>query len=446
MIVHRRLGHPTNESLARMLRLAGAEKWLIEEARTLRCPTCQDMKPPSRPMTQRSDMRPTVFNEPLGIDLKYCKDVKGQLFVALSIIDLATNYHRAILLRNRHPEHVAKKFINHWISIFGTPVEITLDQGGEWEAEFIMMLEQHSIATRFTGSHAAWQLGHAERHGALIGVAWSSIIHEKKIEGREGMKVALLCAQQAKNAVVTRRGYSANALVFGRQCNFPDLLDDESSTMTTMGQALSQDTEVARQAEMRAAGKRALLHQDAQEKLKRALTLRPKGRIREFLPGEKIFFWVPNPAKKTRYRGDPGLWRGPAMVITKESNEKYFVSWRGRCLLLASANIRGATIQDNADQEASLEEIRRLEEQWQTEGKQYEDISEVINPRAEELERNGRSFGGQEDVVVPKTLRKIKERSSSDDERIEECEEGVEATFCEKSQEERATAKGEDER
>ena len=91
------------------------------------------------------------------------------------------------------------------------------------------------------------------------------------------------------------------------------------------------------------------------------------------------------------------------MVITKESNEKYFVSWRGRCLLLASANIRGATIQDNADQEASLEEIRRLEEQWQTEGKQYEDISEVINPRAEELERNGRSFGGQEDVVVPKT-------------------------------------------
>ena len=402
MIVHRRLGHPTNESLARMLRLAGAEKWLIEEARTLQCPTCQDMKPPSRPMTQRSDMRPTVFNELLGIDLKYCKDVKGQLFVALSIIDLATNYHRAVLLRNRHPEHVAKKFLNHWISIFGTPVEITLDQGGEWEAEFLMMLEQHSVATRFTGSHAAWQLGHAERHGALIGVAWSSIIHEKKIEGREGMKVALLCAQQAKNAVVTRRGYSANALVFGRQCNFPDLLDDESSTMTTLGKALSQDTEVARQAEMRAAGKRALLHQDAQEKLKRALTLRPKGRIREFLPGEKVFFWVPNPAKKTRYRGDPGLWRGPAMVITKESNEKYFVSWRGRCLLLASANIRGATIQDNADQEASLEEIRRLEEQWQIEGKQYEDIAEVINPRAEELEGNGRSFGGQEDVVVPK--------------------------------------------
>ena len=402
MIVHRRLGHPTNESLARMLRLAGAEKWLIEEARGLDCPTCQDMKPPSRPMTQRSDMRPTVFNELLGIDLKYCKDVKGQLFVALSVIDLATNYHRAVLLRNRNPEHVAKKFMNHWISIFGTPVEITLDQGGEWEAEFLMLLEQHSVATRFTGSHAAWQLGHAERHGALIGVAWSSIIHEKKIEGREGMKMALLCAQQAKNAVVTRRGYSANALVFGRQCNFPDLLDDESSTMTTMGQALSQDTEVARQAEMRAAGKRALLHQDAQEKLKRALTLRPKGRIREFLPGEKVFFWVPNPAKKTRYRGDPGLWRGPAMVITKESNEKYFVSWRGRCLLLASANMRGATIQDNADQEGSLEEIRKLEEQWSKEGRQYEDASGVVGREEEEPRQEERGLGAQEDVVVPR--------------------------------------------
>ena len=402
MMIHKRLGHPTNQSLARMLRLAGAEKWLIEEAVTLKCPTCPDMKPPPKPMTQRSDMRPVVFNELLGIDLKYGRDTQGQLYVALSMVDLATNYHRAVLLRNREPAHVSKKLLSHWIAVFGVPKEITLDQGGEWEAEFLLAMEQNAIATRFTGSHAAWQLGHAERHGALLGVAWGALIHEHKIVGREGMKVTLLCAQQAKNEVVTRRGYSANALVFGRQCNFPDLLDDETNTTATLGQALSQDTEVARQAEMRAAAKRALLHQDAQEKLKRALVLRPKAEIREYLPGEKIFFWVPNPARKVRYRSDPGAWRGPAMVITKESNEKYFVSWRGRCLLLASANMRGATIQDNADVEEGISELRKLEEMWQSEGRQYEDVSESQKEIYEEPKDTDLKFGGQEDALVPK--------------------------------------------
>ena len=402
MMIHKRLGHPTNESLARMLRLAGAEKWLVDEALALQCPTCPSMKPPSRPMTQRSDMRPVVFNELLGIDLKYGRDTQGQLFVALSMVDLATNYHRAVLLRNREPAHVSKKLLAHWISIFGVPKEITLDQGGEWEAEFLLAMEQHAIATRFTGSHAAWQLGHAERHGALLGTAWGALIHEHRIVGREGMKLTLLCAQQAKNEVVTRRGYSANALVFGRQCNFPDLLDDETSTAATLSQALSQDTEVARQAEMRAAAKRALLHQDAQEKLKRALVLRPKGEIREYLPGEKVFFWVPNPARRTRYRSDPGAWRGPAMVITKETNEKYFVSWRGRCLLLASANMRGASTQDNAEVEESIQELRKLEERWQTEGKHYEDVAGDQKDIFEEPKETEEKYEAQEGVIVPK--------------------------------------------
>lgn len=46
----------------------------------------------------------------------------------------------------------------------------------------------------------------------------------------------------------------------------PDLLDDDPMSSITMGQALSTETEVARQAEMRAVAKRELLHKEAQEK------------------------------------------------------------------------------------------------------------------------------------------------------------------------------------
>ena len=100
------------------------------------------------------------------IDLKFVKDCKDQKYVA-SIIDLATKYHQATLLRSRNPPHVAKKFLVKWIGMFGVPNQ--LDQGGEWEAEFSLLLEQHAIGTKFTGSHAAWQLGHAKRFRHSLG-------------------------------------------------------------------------------------------------------------------------------------------------------------------------------------------------------------------------------------------------------------------------------------
>ena len=385
-LIHRRLGHPANETLVRMLRLAGAERWLVDEASKLECPVCESSQMPRRPMPQRSDMRPTTFNELVAIDLKFAKDCNEVLYVALSMVDLATNFHQGVLLRNRNPGHVAQKFLSRWISVFGIPQCITLDQGGEWEAEFLMLLEQHAVATRFTGSHAAWQLGHAERHGALLGVSWGALVHEYQVIDRAGMKITLLCALQAKNQVVSRRGFNANSLVFGRQCNLPDLLDDDATTSTTLGQALATDSEVARQAEMRAFAKRALLHKDAQEKLKQVLLRKPGGQIREFLPGEKIFFWVPG-VKKTRYKKDAGNWRGPAVVLVKESHEKYFVSWRGRCLLLAAANMRGATVEENADPEEGLEELRRLEGKFQ-EGGGYEDLGD-LHRDAEKKEEDG---------------------------------------------------------
>lgn len=42
-VIHRRPGHLSTEALTRMLKLAGAEKWLIEEAKDLKCPACEAM-------------------------------------------------------------------------------------------------------------------------------------------------------------------------------------------------------------------------------------------------------------------------------------------------------------------------------------------------------------------------------------------------------------------
>ena len=40
-------------------------------------------------------------------------------------------------------------------------------------------------------------------------------------------------------------------------------------------------------------------------------------------------------AKQRRYRADAGAWRGPAVVLVPDGRQKYFISWRGCCLLVA---------------------------------------------------------------------------------------------------------------
>ena len=355
-IVHRRLGHPPNETLVRMLQLGGASEEMIELARHFDCPVCRLGSQPRRPFAAKADSRAVSFGLSVHLDLKFQQDYKGEVYVCLSMVDEATTYHAARLLRNRSPEHVARKFINGWVGLYGVPQRVTLDQGGEFETAFMGMLESHAIYSKVAGSHSPWQNGYAERHGALLGTAWAAIIAEHQSCGRVEMKTALACAIQGKNSVVSRAGHSAQLLAFGRQACFPDLLEEDVWSSASLGHALSIDSEVARMAEMRSAAKVALLRGDIREKIKRALRRAPAGERRAFAPGELVFFWSPR-IGKGRYRRDVGCWRGPAVVILPESPERYFVSWRGRCLLLSTANLKGAGYDTPADQDLRRKEL-----------------------------------------------------------------------------------------
>ena len=345
-MLHRRLGHPSNEALVRLLQHGGAKDDVLRLAEGLVCPSCQLSKAPRRPFPSRPEVRAVVFNTAVHADLKYLRDFRGVVYVALSVIDEATNYHLAKLLRNREPAHVAAKFMSMWVGLFGPPQRIRLDQGGEWETDFIQLLEAHAIHSEFVGSHSPWSNGYAERHGALLGVAVQANVDEKQLTGRAQMKLGLSCACQAKNGIISRGGHSAHYLVFGRQAAYPELLDDEVWSRKSLGFALSIEGEVSRAAELRAAAKVALLRGDVLEKIRRALRRAPAGERRQYAPGELIYFWSPAKPKDRRYRRDLGSWRGPAVVLMPEGAERYFISWRGRCLLVSAPNIKGATVEE----------------------------------------------------------------------------------------------------
>ena len=75
-----------------------------------------------------------AFRLSLHVDLRYARDFKGEIYAAISMVDEATVRHAAKLLKNRSPEHTARKLLGRWIALHDAPRQIVLDRGGEFGA------------------------------------------------------------------------------------------------------------------------------------------------------------------------------------------------------------------------------------------------------------------------------------------------------------------------
>lgn len=226
--IHQRLGHPSRATLLRMLKLAGAPKETIEEAKTFQCPVCQSKAPPEKPYLQNPRVRPAGFNVEVHVDLKYGKNIQDETFVALSVVCAGTNKHMAVLLKTRKASYVAKKFIKHWVAVFGRPERIVMDQGGEFERDWILILEQYGIFSTTTGSHAGWQHALAERHGGLLGITWHANVVNFRVVSREDMALSLAAAIEAKNETVIDVAIAPTCWFLGRASTTQNYLQKQS--------------------------------------------------------------------------------------------------------------------------------------------------------------------------------------------------------------------------
>ena len=274
----------------------------------------------------------------------------------MSMIDCGTGYHQATMVKTRQSGYCATKWHKHWVAHYGAPQRVWHDQGGEFEQGFAALLEDLSVASTVTGSHAGWQLSFAERYGGLLDLILGAVIREHSVEGYSEMKLALSVAVQAKNATITKDGYTPAQRVFGHELRLPSLLEEEQDALS-FAEALGADGEVARAHKMRMTARMAMLRTDVQERLRRAVLRKPYKSHVEFPPGCRIYFWSP---AKARRRYVPGVWHGPATVLCKESHNRFFVSWRGRCLLLARENMRLASAEELALNEPANADLREL--------------------------------------------------------------------------------------
>ena len=153
---HHDLGHPSETALMRLARLARKSPDHLYYIKHWQCPVCLQRKAP--PTTQRASaiQRPEQFDRLVGFDLKYKRDVNGQQFVLMYILDVATRYSAATVLKNKEPATVAKSFWKNWWSTFGPPIEVVHDQGREFSQEFQAHLERGGTIVRVTPTDTPW--------------------------------------------------------------------------------------------------------------------------------------------------------------------------------------------------------------------------------------------------------------------------------------------------
>ena len=183
------------------------------------CQLCQKHK--------RAPLRPVVgfplsdrFNEVVCMDLKEFEHNRTWI---LHIIDSATRYSAACIIKTKKKEVVVSRIFQVWISYLGAPKKFLTDNGGEFANQVLIeMNEKLGVETATTAGESPWSNGIVERHNATLYEAMSKTLRDTNCDP----EMALAWAVSAKNALLNNGGYSPNQLVFGFNTNFPCVISD----------------------------------------------------------------------------------------------------------------------------------------------------------------------------------------------------------------------------
>lgn len=220
--LHKQFAHPPPYRLNSLLKDSGiTDKELFEcvEKVSSECETCQQLqRPPDRPVV--GFPLASEFNEVVAMDLK---QLEPGVYV-LHLIDHATRYSSGCIIHNKRKETIVEGILLYWVKWFGPPKKYLCDNGGEFvNDEVIDLAEKCNVTIKTTAAESPWSNGLCERHNAVIG----SSIQKVRLDTGCSLSVALAWSISAKNCLCNVYGFSPNQLVFGKNPNFPSVLDNK---------------------------------------------------------------------------------------------------------------------------------------------------------------------------------------------------------------------------
>ena len=111
--LHVNLGHPSNDALARAIRLSGGSDDAIQAALKVRCTVCERLTEPS-PVPAASLRRWTEFGQCVALDLFMFADITGENGPFLNMLDMASHYQVVFPVADKNPSTVFYGFLLGW--------------------------------------------------------------------------------------------------------------------------------------------------------------------------------------------------------------------------------------------------------------------------------------------------------------------------------------------
>ena len=360
--LHRNLGHPSPTTLTELLSSRGASEAILQAAQSYKCLACAKYKKPGD-AAPAATQKAQNFNEIVQADVFWIRRGSTK-YAIMSIVDMATRYTAACLLRSERSEEYIKALERFWIAHFGVPGQLLTDEGRPWLSGIMdEWTTAHGLQRKVAPGEAHERLAIVERRHALIRKAVEIYLDDVKVDHVEGIKEALTFVVPQLNATPMVAGFSPSQWVLGYQPSLAgDLLSDAMHPSHFGGNASFEDM-----LNKRHSAKKALLDADADRRLRRALQMKYKGTNAEYSLGQRVWFW--------RDARQPDLvkirWLGPAHVVMKEYQQDtdtpqvsvYWLAFKTQLIRCAPHHIRADVKgMDHAldDTQLALNTVRQL--------------------------------------------------------------------------------------
>ena len=336
--VHTNLGHPSTATLVSHLAHSGASELAVQCARKLKCEVCRRVQPPRQPRPAKP-FTPQRFNDKLGMDVLWLKDIRGKLHGYLSQVDEATCYHVLSYLTDRTEEEVMKVLINGWMSFFGPPDSLVLDADGCFRGyRFETLQAQCATQVRYVPADAHYQLGRTERHGQAIKYIVQRLVSQFSPVGAAELNVITAMAAFAKNNLLNRSGSSPCQWVYGRNHRLPGALLSSGGGVEAC--QLATDSERLQRIEaIRASAMKAYHDFEFHNALRVALLRKPRPFRGPFHEGQKVAYF----RQKNGLDGEgsaEGYRQGTIVAIDKGT--LWLRNTRGRLVSCSREQVRDA--------------------------------------------------------------------------------------------------------
>ena len=252
-----------------------------------------------------------------------------------------TTFQVCVLLEdtsyNPTSDVVLRAFETGWSSWAGFPeYGVFTDRAKYFITEFAEALSAEGCFFDSAARAAPWQLGQIERHGAI----WKSIIKKlvwsSQLAGKDQMTYATAAANQAKNSLIRKSGFSPYQWVLGKSIRLPTDLTDESEIcrLGAIAQSMDEGSKYFLKTKLRFQAREAFVQVANSEALKRAELRKLRPARGPFDIGRYVFYF-----DASDQTPGPGCWRGVARVIGKEGSHTVWISHRGIILAVSPEHL-----------------------------------------------------------------------------------------------------------